>query len=327
MTTSGTIAATTFTTNKVLEHALRRCRVKPALQTPEVVQTALENLYLILVGPMATQGLNLWCVEANYIGLSEAQATYDMLPGTICVLNVIYSQPTLVSGTNTYGTNSAIAAVSSTTAVRIGVKASAITASSTLTIAYSTDGVSYTTATSETRSDWAADTYYWFRLDPPQTGTYFKVTSSAVATFDDIQVASSVMDLPVTQWSRDTFAVINDKSKQGRPSTCFYLERLLTPRVTLWPVPNNSTDHLTVYRHRQVQDIGALTEEVEVPQRWFEPLVWKLAGVLCYELDMVDPSLIPSITAMAEKVDMEVSADETDGASLQLRPGIRVYNM
>ena len=70
-----------------------------------------------------------------------------------------------------------------------------------------------------------------------------------------------------------------------------------------------------------------LTEEVEVPQRWFEPLVWKLAGVLCYELDMVDPSLIPSITAMAEKVDMEVSADETDGASLQLRPGIRVYNM
>ena len=43
MTTSGTIAATTFTTNKVLEHALRRCRVKPALQTPEVVQTALEN--------------------------------------------------------------------------------------------------------------------------------------------------------------------------------------------------------------------------------------------------------------------------------------------
>ena len=120
--------------------------------------------------------------------------------------------------------------------------------------------------------------------------------------------------------------LFRSKSKTGRPSTCYYLERLLTPRVNLWPVPNNSTDHLTVFRHRQIEDIGTLTQQVEVPQRWFDPMVWKLAAVLCFELDMVDPGLIQNIVGVAEKVEMEVSADETDGAPISLLPSIRVYN-
>jgi hypothetical protein len=326
MATSGTVGQTSLDTAKVIEHALRRCRVKPALQTPEIISTAKESLYMLLVGPMATQGLNLWCVETNYIGLATGQAAYDCPVGTIDVLNVVYSQATRVTGTDsTTATSITTELAAADTVRRVGIKLSATSAANTLLLESSTDGVTWTVLQTHAKTDWATDTWYWFNLDPVISDVFFRASMLTAASFSEFYLATTIYDLPVTAWNRDTFSVINAKTQQGRPSTSYYLERLLTPRVTLWPVPNNDYDHLTLYRHRQIQDIGTLTDTIEIPQRWFDPLVWKLASVLCFELDMVDPALIANIAQMAEKVLAEVENDETDGAPLYIAPAIRAY--
>ena len=54
--TSGTVGNTVIDTAAVLEHAFRRVKVHPSQQTPETVQIAKENLYLLLLN-MATVGL------------------------------------------------------------------------------------------------------------------------------------------------------------------------------------------------------------------------------------------------------------------------------
>lgn len=326
MSTSGTIATTTLDTAKVLEHAFRRVRIPPSMQTPETVQTALESLYMLLLN-LANRGLNLWCVQSDLIGVVSGKAVYQMPAGTIDVLNVIYCQPTRVTGTDTVAATSVTTDLTTASPVRrVGLWFDSITASETVTLEASSDGVTWSTLKTVTATDWATNTWYWYDLSTITTAQYFRVSATAAITVGTFYLASSVADLPVMQWNRDTWSVINNKAQSGRPSTNYYLERLLTPQLTLWPIPNNSYDHLQVFVQRQIQDIGTLTQQIEVPQRWVEGIVWQLALRLAFELPNVDPNMIQNVAMMADKVLIEVEHDETDGAPIALQPNLRVYN-
>lgn len=325
MATSGTVATTVITTDKILDHAFRRCRVKPAMQTPELVESARESLYMLLL-MLANRGLNLWCVDNVYIGLQEGKATYVTPAGTIDVLNVIYSQPTRATGTDTTAATNVITELdASTTVVRVGVKLSAVSASDTLTLSSSPDGMSYTTFRTEVKTNWAANTWYWFNLDPSIDNVFFKATFTQNATFDEFYLASAVYDLPVSIWNRDTYSVMNEKSRQGSPSTTYYYEKLLTPQITLWPVPDGNYNHLTIYRQRAVEDVGLLSQELEVPQRWVEGIVNQLAARVILEVDTAPKELMAAIMDLADKTLVETERDETDGSALYLQPAIRGY--
>jgi hypothetical protein len=323
MTSSGTVGTTTIDTAKVLEHALRRCKIKPGLQTPEVVETARESLFLLLTS-LSARGLNLWCVDKVLVGLTAAQATYVLPTGTLDVMNVVYSQPTPVVGTTSSGVNSLTSTLTETAiVVRIGVKCSAVTATSTLTLeAY--DG-SWSTLSTTAKTDWEPDTWYWFDIDPSATGTAFRATFNAAATVSDICLATAVRDLPMSQLNRDTWASMPNKTAPGRPSVNYFLEKKLTPQLTLWPVPSTDADCLLLYAHRQPQDVGTLTQTLEIPVRWYNPFIWQLAALLCFELDMVDAAVIPIVTQMAEKSVIEAERSETDGSSMFIQPNIGVY--
>ena len=201
-----------------------------------------------------------------------------------------------------------------------------VAASGTLTLASSSDGVTYTTFQTETKTDWTTGTWYWFDLDPNIADTYFRASFGAAATFSEFFLASAVYDLPVTAWNRDTYSVINNKNQTGHPSTTYFFEKLITPQVTIWPVPDIDTNHLTMYIHRQIQDVGSLTQTLELPSRWFEAVVWQLASRLAFELPDVDPQLTTLVAQMADKYMLEVEEEETDGMPLYLTPGIGVYN-
>jgi hypothetical protein len=44
---------------------------------------------------------------------------------------------------------------------------------------------------------------------------------------------------------------------------------------------------MTVWYSRQIMDVGALTDELEIPQRWYEAIVMNLAHRLSLELPQV----------------------------------------
>jgi hypothetical protein len=44
---------------------------------------------------------------------------------------------------------------------------------------------------------------------------------------------------------------------------------------------------MTVWYQRQIMDVGALTDELEVPQRWYEAVVFMLAHRMSLELPQV----------------------------------------
>ena len=305
MSTSGTIGLTRIQTNKLLEKAVRRCGLQPAILTPEIVETALEDLYMLLMS-LSNRGLNLWCIDKKLLPLTIAQATYQLPVGTQDVLNLMHCVPKRVT---------------SGTVVRIGVKFSALPTTS-FNLQTSPDGVTWTTV--ETFSaPTEANVYNWYDLDPQITANNFQISSNG--TVSDLFLANNVTEIVVTPFNRDDYSNQPNKTFQTGLVTNYFFEKLVTPQITVWPVPNDDTRHLALYRYRSIEDVGTLTQEIELPTRWYEAITWHWAARLAFELPDVEKDRRAEVVQMANGMTIEVESGETDGSPVFFSPNIRVY--
>jgi hypothetical protein len=68
MAYSNTISQTVFDTRKVIDNAVRRCRLPAEMITAEYIDIANDMLYLLL-SDLANMGAPLWCIEKQIIPL------------------------------------------------------------------------------------------------------------------------------------------------------------------------------------------------------------------------------------------------------------------
>ncbi len=305
MATSGTIGLTRINTSKLLEKAIRRCGLAPQVITPEIVDTALESLFMLLMS-LSNRGLNLWCIDKRIVPLVIGQATYVLPEGTQDVLNLVYSAPTEVSGGSV---------------VRFGVKFSTLPTTS-FNLQTSSDNITWTTSATYSAPS-TAGVYSWYDLDPQVSANYFQVSSDGVV--EDLILSAENKEIVVTPFNRDDYSSQPNKTFQSGFVTNYYFEKLVNPQITLWPVPNDDTRCLVLWRYRQIQDIGTLTEEIELPSRWYEAISWHLAARLAFELPGVEKDRIGLVMQMANSMVLEVEGDETDNAPTYFAPNIGVY--
>jgi hypothetical protein len=95
---------------------------------------------------------------------------------------------------------------------------------------------------------------------------------------------SNQTDIAVSRISISTYATIPNKNATGRPNQIF-IERLDTPRFTLWPTPDASTPYTFVYwRMRRIQDPGTGVNTPDMPYRFLPCLVAGLAYYLALKV-------------------------------------------
>jgi hypothetical protein len=96
--------------------------------------------------------------------------------------------------------------------------------------------------------------------------------------------ASTQADLTITRISVSTYATIPNKLQQARPIQV-WIERLNTPRFTVWPVPDNSQPYVFVYwRLRRIQDAGNGVNTMDMPFRFLPCMVAGLAYYLALKV-------------------------------------------
>ena len=93
-------------------------------------------------------------------------------------------------------------------------------------------------------------------------------------------VSSSVTDLVMDRIDRNEYISIPNKSTQARP-TQYWLERVKSPVIHVYPTPENSTDKLIYYVWRTIEDSAAQVNDVDIPTRFAACLVSGLAYYLC----------------------------------------------
>lgn len=130
---------------------------------------------------------------------------------------------------------------------------------------------------------------------------------------------SSQADIVVSRIAYPIYAAIPNKTSSGRPIQ-MWVERLATPRVTLWPVPDQSATYTLVYwRLRRIQNAGTGGNTQDLPFRFLPALI---AG-LAYYLSMKLPGGFERMGALKLQYDeawQQASDEDREKAPVRLIP-------
>lgn len=326
MAYSGAISQTTFNTRRVIEHAARRCKLPAQSLSAEHVDIANDVLWLLL-SDLANQGAPLWCIEKQIYPLYDGAANVTLDVGTVDVLNSNLRWLQGVSGTNTDTATSRTVSFTSATAVTTaGIKWSATSAP--ISLQRSDDGVSWTTIQTETPSASSGE-WTWYDLDTSVAALYFRVlATSGTLDFSQIYLGNTPTEIPLARLNKDDWTNLPNKSFQSNRPLQFWFDRQVPqPIMRLWPVPNSAAEVMQVvlWRHRQIMDVGTMTQEIEVPQRWYEAIVSMLAAKLAMEYVEVDMGMVPVLDAKAQAALYQAQQEERDNSPLNIAPAIGAY--
>jgi hypothetical protein len=147
------------------------------------------------------------------------------------------------------------------------------------------------------------------------------VMLDAYMTIDD--GSGQPIDRIILPVSRTEYASYPNKEQQGF-STTFWFDRLISPTVTLWPVPDGtSAQYLKYYRVRQIQDANYTGgQTVEVPYLWLEAF----ADGLAFRLAKIwNPQMASGLKAIADESYKIASLQNVETAQQYISPQISGY--
>lgn len=320
--TSGTVATTVIDNVKVIEHAVRRAGGIPSGLTPEQLDMALENLYLILAS-QSNRGVNLWCLDKVLIPLVPGQKHYKLPVGTVNVQNVAFRIPNSLPYTVVKGPASWTMTLAGK--VRsVGVKM-LYDAQVNMSLDYMNASQSWKSIKTVSQFMKAGE-WLWLDLDPSYdcTGFRFRDIAGTALPVGDVNLCDSFYETHMAPMNRDDYHGLTDKNVPGRPVS-YLFDRQIQPILTVWQVPTDPSWVLTAWRQRQPQDVGGALDKLEVPERWKECIIWMLAKTLAYELPNIPADRIQLCEQNAANALREAEADEGDNMPLSILPNISGY--
>lgn len=326
MAFSGTVSRTVFNTQKVVDNAFRRCRIKPQQITSEYLDTAADALYLLL-SELANVGVPLWCIEKLILPLYQGVNDIVLPLGTVDVLNENLRTIQPLSGTVVdTATTSTTTLTSATLITTVGILWSA--ASSPIALER-WDGVAWATIQSET-PDVGAGEWTWFDLDVVVPTAQFRVrATSGVLSFEQIVLGSLPSEIPLARMNRDDWFNLPNKTFQSNQPLQFWFDRQVPqPIMRMWPAPDSGAPaqkQIVLMRHRQIMDVGSLTQEIECPQRWQKAVTTSLALELGRSISEVDPEVIPDLVAARNEAMLWAQNEERDNSPTKWAPNIGAY--
>lgn len=349
MTVSGTISQTTFETRKVIDHAVRYCKLVPQQLGAEQLEVARDQLWLLL-SSLANRGIQLWCIERKLVPLYEGQAQVSALVGTVDVLNANLRMLTRLSGTysstaggtvasafdNDFTTTltqtaplgSVVAQWSSATAVSTVGYLPGASATLALVFERSDDGVTWTTVGTVASQSFTDNVWEWFDTDTAVAATYFRVrATSGTIVAREVYLGNNPMAIPMSRLNRDNYTAFVNRTFQGRPLQYWFDRQRDAPVFNIWPVTDNGHRYaqIEMWRKRYVMDVGTLPQTLDIPQRWYEAVVLQLAARISALLPEVPDDRMANLIALADRRLREAEDEERDNSPIQWAPSIRVY--
>ena len=359
MATSGTVGQTVINVQQLIDHGARRCGKLAEELTSEQQVSARESLFFLLSN-LINLGIQYWAIDKKVFGLNANQYIYELPLGANDVLNALYrkmNRPTPNStggyintgggvtanafdnATNTYcqqtianaaiginyGTNNPIYAGS------IGVLpyvANIGSASWSFVLEYSSDGATWNTLEDVGTVTVTDNQWLWYDIDPGQSCEYYRIRAynGTTLALREFYVGNNSTEITMARLNRDDYTNLPNKNFTANQPFQYWFDRTIPqPKMYLWPTPSDPFVQMTVWYSRQIQDVGSLQNELEIPQRWYEPTVMMLSHRMALELPGVSMDRIGYLEKMADMYLSQAEAEERDKSPIYLAPNISVY--
>lgn len=349
MATSGTVSQTVFKTRKVIDHAFRRCKMTPQEITSEHIETAKDLLWLFL-STLANKGVALWAVDKEIIPIYQYVSRVPLPVGTVDLLDVNLRNVSRVNGTYTStegdadlafdsDIDTACTQVSAGGWIQVDFDSEArltnfgilpnTTGTWDYVIEVSDDGVSWETVYTATEADVVDQEWIWIDLEgiAPTMACRLRATGLTVLDVAEFVAANNPNEIPLALVNTDTYDSQPDKSFASRPTEYRYDRQRQRPFMDLWPTPGPEyTFYQLVGRvQRYIQDVGTMTQEIDVPQSWYLAIICELAKQLAYSIPEVKAEVIPGIEQEAA-AQLKMAWDgQSDGSQVRLQINISPY--
>lgn len=331
MTTSGTVGRARLDVTSIIEHAFRRCGKIASTVSGELQQAARELLGAQLVA-LSNRGINLWCIQKYVLQVQAGQAAYTLPVGITDTINVLSRTATALSGAVATFTDNVQITFAAATAVANVSMLFAAPGTVYLVLEASDDGLVWRTMVSLKQQDVLAGDRIVFDVDNSRLALFWRVrtTQGTLPALTELIWNSAGQDLPMTKLNRDDYMNLPNKQfsvPSGQRSLQYWFDKQEVPQIWIWPLSQGSVDQVVVWVQRQIQDVGAFSNTLDIPQRWELATMAVLAADLALEIPYQElpPGRYQELKLDAAEKLTDAENGESDGAVLRLAPNIRPY--
>jgi len=354
MAYSGTIGQTVISVQTLIDHGARRCGKLAEELTSEQLLSARESLYFLLSN-LANIGIQYWAISKEVFGLKPEQYVYELPVGAVDVLNALYRTMDRPSANSTGGylNSSGVTAnafdgdvdtmvtqtspdgyigidYGSDNPIYVGSVGilPGVSGTFNILIEYSTDGATWSTLYDPGQVTWVNDQWLWYDIEPGQSCQYYRIreTGGNTLVVRELYFGNNSREVMMARLNRDDYTNLPNKNFTANQPYQFWFDRTL-PRqsIYLWPTPSDPFVQMTVWYSRQIMDVGSLSGELEIPQRWYEAVQMMLAHRMSLELPNVPMDRIQYLESQAEKYLGLAEAEERDKSPIFFAPNISPY--
>ena len=339
----------------LIDHAARRCGKLAEELTSEQLITAREALGFVMTN-LINIGIQYWAIKKEVIGLTADKYIYSLPVGANDVLNALYrtmNRPTGSYSTSAGGTVANVAdndvdtfcqqtSANGNISVNFGtdnpVYAGSIgvlpyvsgggSATWTFTLEYSTDGSTWNTLENVGTVAVTDNQWLWYDIDPGQTVQYYRIRASGGTTLAlrEWFVGNNAREITMSRLNRDDYTNLPNKNFTANQPYQFWFNRTIPqPEIYLWPTPSDPFVQMTVWYSKQIMDVGELTDELQIPQRWYMATLAMLSHQLALELPNVPLDRVQYLENQAEKYLNQAEQEERDRSPIYFAPNVSVY--
>ena len=131
-------------------------------------------------------------------------------------------------------------------------------------------------------------------------------------------------DLQLTRITSEEYLLIPNKTQTGRPSQYSIRRSRDNPVLSVWPIPNNSTDILKIEVISELQDVNKSAEQnADLPKRFFPCLTAGLSYYMSMKRAGVPSERISMLKVNYEETLARAMEEDRERASLFIRPKLR----
>lgn len=298
---------------------------------------------------MNKRNIALWAVQKQLVGLNAGLGDITTAVGNLDIYNGNIRQIQRIDGTATSSSGTAANAYDqnlATVCTEVGI--------GNIDITFTTAGTQLTTIGimpaasgawtfglwTNDGTGWAlyqsvsttvtAGKWLWYDFDGIDATNAFRIASTGTTSLvvAEIVCGNTPQEVPLAAVDRDTFTQLSNRTFLGRPTQYYWDRQIPAPILRIWPIPSTSFEQtylLSLWIQRQLQDVGTMAQQIEIPDRWYLAIIADLARNLAAEIKEVDRSIVPALEDKAESLLAAAWNGESDGSNARLLPNLRAY--
>jgi hypothetical protein len=151
----------------------------------------------------------------------------------------------------------------------------------------------------------------------------YSLSSSTVDALEVVLNRDST-DIQLERISPEEYLIIPNKTQTGRPSQYSIRRGRDNPVLSVWPIPENSTDVMKIERISSLMDVDkSAGQNADMPTRFLPPLTCGLAYYMSMKRPGVEAARIQMLKANYEELLARAFQEDRERATMRVVPRLR----